>query len=139
MRAVFTAVIAIIALAGFRAYSAEPEATVQVKVDLKCTPTGVTYTIDPWNVTIHQGDEVEWVLDPTANTDDLEIRPKRAERWPFATRNFRGGRNSNNRPHGRGMRPGQRGTRHAYNVLMVCKGPVSRPDTVVIDPEIIID
>jgi len=36
------------------------------------------------------------------------------------------------------MLPGQQGRRYQYNVLMVCKGPVTRPDTIRIDPEMII-
>ena len=111
-------------------------AAVTVSVDLRCTPTGVTYNIDPWSVTLKQGDTIEWDLKAEAHTDEMVIEPKQANAWPFATRNFRGGRT--NRPHGRDMLPGQQGRRYQYNVLIVCKGPVTRPDTIRIDPEMII-
>ena len=124
---------------GAPAPASPTEAVVTVSVDLRCTPNGVNYKVDPWTVTLKQGDTIEWDLDAGANTDEIVIQPKRADAWPFETRRFRGGRGNNNRPHGRGMHPGERGRRYQYNVLMVCKGDVSRPDTIVVDPEMIIE
>ncbi len=146
MRMLLAAAVGVIGITGFvsrpdRSPAPVPadEAVVLVSVDLRCTPNGVNYTVEPWAAHLKQGDSIEWDLDAGASTDEIVIEPKRPGNWPFATRRFRGGRGANNRPHGRGMRPGEQGKRYEYNVLMVCKGPVSRPDTIRVDPEMIIE
>ena len=110
--------------------------TVTVGVDLRCTVNGASYSIYPWSVTLRQDDSVDWRLYPTATTDEMIVQPRNPKAWPFATTRSKGDRT--NRPYGRDMRPDEHGNRYEYDILMVCKGDVSRPDTVRIDPEMII-
>ena len=110
--------------------------TVIVRVDLRCTPTGASYSVDPWSVTLRQDDSIEWRLYAGANTDEIVIAPRNPCAWPFSTTKFRGDRS--NPPYGRDMAAGGHGHRYPYDVLMVCKGDVSRPDTIRVDPEMVI-
>jgi hypothetical protein len=125
-------ILGILGLHGSR--PANPE-TVQVHVDLQCTGPGQhTSNVDPDTAVLAQGDELEWVLDSTATTDNLTITPKQAA-WPFAdSTRYHGHRHQH--PHAKRMKANQHGHRFGYSVQMICIG--ASTDTVNIDPQIII-
>lgn len=113
-----------------------PPGAGEVEVDARCTGGGNTrITIRPWNLKIRQGDEVTWLLDRNANSSEITITPKR-EAWPFAsTPPYRGSKASPARAGN--MRPNARG-RYAYSVSLICTHD-GVPDTVLVDPDIIVD
>ncbi len=111
-------------------------ATRDVTIDARCTGgENTSVTLRPWNLKIRQGDDVRWVLNANANSDDITITPKRAA-WPFdAEPPYEGGKG---RPaQSGGMRQNARG-RYSYNVTLICTNG-TRADTVQIDPDIIVD
>ena len=75
----------------------------------------------------------DWPCHSFLKPDKGVLRKINLLQWPVR---FRGDREK--RPYGRDMRAGGSGHRYPYDVLMVCKGAVTRPDTIRIDPEIII-
>jgi hypothetical protein len=110
-------------------------------VDVRCNGQSVWFNVDPWSATLNQNDEVEWVLNDSAGSSEITINPKRPGMWPFADSHNRGGRGGQvraNRPRARGMKPDQRGKRFSYAIQLVCERAGSGPDTVIIDPQIII-
>ena len=107
--------------------------TVQVQVNLTCSGTGVQFSIDPWVVQIGQDDQVEWVLNPGADSDSVEVVPKTG-RWPFQQQAHRG--NKQDPARSGAVRQGQVG-RFQYNIRLTCNQGQSFD--VVIDPDIIIN
>jgi len=112
-----------------------PRATQSIAVDARCAGARSTaVTVRPWNLQVAQGDDVQWQINASANTDEITITPKAA--WPF----------DNNRAQGTKatpasasrMRPAARG-RYSYSIRLVCQAGNSPPDTVVIDPDVIVD
>ncbi|UCD23793.1 MAG: hypothetical protein JSW51_12265 [Gemmatimonadota bacterium] len=110
-------------------------APVEVNVNLTCTGTGVQFSVDPWIVEVEQGGEIEWVLNPGADSDAIEISAKTG-RWPFAQQTHRG--NKQDRARANEMRPNQAGERFQYNITLTCSPEGREPFEVVIDPDIII-
>lgn len=115
--------------------AAPAKATRVVTVDARCAgPRNTEVTVRPWNLQVSQGDDVQWAISNAANTSEITITPKAA--WPFAT----------NRPQGTkatpagssGMRPGSLG-KYSYTIRLICQAGGSPPDTVVIDPDVIVD
>ena len=111
-------------------------ATREVTIDARCTGgENTSITLRPWNLKIRQGDVVNWVLNANANSDDVTITPKR-NAWPFAAPPpYRGSKKT--RAQSGAMRPNSRG-RYSYNVSLICTNG-ARSDTVLIDPDIIVD
>jgi len=110
-------------------------APTEVNVNLTCTGTGVEFSVDPWIVEVEQGGEVEWVLNPGADSDEIEISAK-SGRWPFAQQTHSG--NKQSRARANEMRPNQSGQRFQYNITLTCNPEGQEPFEVVIDPDIII-
>lgn len=110
-------------------------APVEVQVNLRCTGTGVEFSVDPWIVEVEQGGQVEWALNPGADSDEIEISAK-SGRWPFAQQTHRG--NKQSRARANDMRPNQSGQRFQYNITLICNPEGQEPFEVVIDPDIII-
>ncbi len=125
-----------VAAAVSRLQQAPTRAVVEVDIDARCTGgDNTSITIRPWNLRIRQGDEVSWVLNRNANSSDITITPKR-ENWPFADQPpYRGSKATPARTGG--MRPNAQG-RYAYNVSLICTNG-ARSDTVMVDPDIIVD
>jgi hypothetical protein len=115
-----------------------PRAIVQVTVNARCAgPNNTEVTVSPWNVRLRQGDEVEWVLAANANSNNVTITPKETSDWPFATRGpFNGAKGNPARANG--MRGNGRGT-YKYNIALVCQSGQNAPDSVIVDPDIIVD
>jgi hypothetical protein len=111
-------------------------ATRDVTIDARCTGgENTSVTLRPWNLKVRQGDDVRWVLNANANSDDITITPKR-EAWPFVDKPpYKGGKGRPARTGG--MRPNAKG-RYAYNVTLICTNG-AKADTVQIDPDIIVD
>jgi hypothetical protein len=110
-------------------------ATRVVTVDAKCaSPRNTQVTVTPWNITLAQGDDVQWNIDNGANTGEITIAPKAA--WPFATNQGNGTKGSPAR--GSAMRANARG-RYSYTITLICQAGNSTPDTVRIDPDVIVE
>jgi plastocyanin len=125
-------------LAARTARTASVPATVQVTVNARCAgPNSTEITVRPWNVRLQQGDEVEWVLSANANTNALTITPKASSDWPFAARGPYASTRGNS-ARANGMRANGRGS-YKYDISLICQAGNSAPDTVVVDPDIIVD
>jgi hypothetical protein len=111
-------------------------ATVPVNVDVRCPDQSVQFSVNPWSAELRQGDEIEWVLSDSAQSSEITITSKQGG-WPF-TNNPPYTGNRTNPPHGRSMKPNQAGRHFSYAIQLVCQRPGSSPDTVVIDPQIVI-
>jgi plastocyanin len=111
-------------------------ATKEVTIDARCTGgDNTSITLRPWNLKVRQGDTVNWVLNANANSNDVTITAKR-EAWPFAEAPpYKGAKGKPARSGA--MRPNARG-RYSYNVSLICTNG-ARSDTVLIDPDIIVD
>lgn len=116
----------------------KPRAVVQVTVSARCAgPNNTEITVSPWNVRLQQGDEVEWVIAANANSNDITVTPKSTSDWPFASRGPYNG-TKGNPARANGMRGSGRGT-YKYNIALVCQSGQNPPDSVIIDPDIIVD
>ena len=114
--------------------SQEQDAT--VSVDVRCRGNNQpTWTVTPDTVTIRRGQGITWSLAANGNGNTVEVFPKpRQPAWPFPTA----------RPQGNRQNPARSGasrnTGHwRYNITVVCQQGNNPPDTVVIDPDIIIE
>ncbi len=141
MRSQLLGVLLLVAVPLTLAFTRDREAVTalavgQVEIDARCTGGENTrITIRPWNLKVRQGDDVNWVLNRNANSSDITITPKR-EAWPFADAPpYRGTKAAPARA--AGMRPNAKG-RYAYSVSLICTNG-ARSDTVLIDPDIIVD
>lgn len=125
-----------VTLAVSRTAEAARLATQDVTIDARCTGGSNTQvTLRPWNLRIKQGDDVRWVLNANANSNDITITPKNAN-WPFdAKPPYRGSKAQAARSGG--MKGNARG-RYSYTVQLICtNGP--NADTVTVDPDVIVD
>jgi hypothetical protein len=113
-------------------------ATVQVTVTARCAgPNSTEITVRPWNIRLQQGDEIEWVIAANANSEDITVTPKNSSGWPFASRGpYNGSKAQPTRANG--MRPNSRGS-YQYNIQLVCQSGNNPPDSVLVDPDIIVD
>jgi hypothetical protein len=128
--------VAVVALVA--AVSSAPQATVTVTVNARCAgPKQTEITVSPWNVRMAQGDQINWVIANNANSDNITIEPKDRTRWPFTNQPPYAGTKANP-ARGTGMRPNARGT-YKYNISLICQQGSNAPDTVVVDPDIIVD
>ena len=134
MRPLLLLLSGMLCVLGLNGRHATAPATVQVRVDLRCSPDEHPYTIDPDTAILNQGDELEWVLIDSATTSELTIIPKQSA-WPFADSTRYHGKKM--KPaHAKKMKPNQSGKEFGYAVRMVCNSGSS--DTVSVDPQIII-
>lgn len=113
-------------------------ATVQVTVSARCAgPNSTEVTVSPWNVRLQQGDEIEWVIAANANSDNISVTPKTTSGWPFASRGpFNAAKGQPARANN--MRPNSRGS-YKYNIELVCQAGSNPPDSVIIDPDVIVN
>src|SRR3954471_12787416 len=130
-------VVAITTAASRQAPSRRVPSTVTVAVEPRC-PVGrdTQAVITPWNVTIAQGDDIEWAISEKGSATAISIVPKAPQGWPFATHQGNGTRQA--RARASGMRANARG-RYSYNVEYVCRAGTPNADTVRIDPDVIIE
>jgi len=140
MRRQLAVCVGVVGLTGMQLHhpteTAQAAATVPVKVDVRCPGQSVRFTVDPWTADLSQGDEIDWVLSDSAESNEITITSKRGG-WPFAnTPPYRGNRTTH--PRGRDMKPNQAGKRFSYAIQLVCLRDGSSPDTVVIDPQIVV-
>jgi hypothetical protein len=113
-------------------------ATVQVTVNARCAgPNSTEVTVSPWNVRLQQDDEIEWVIAANANSNNITLTPKETSGWPFASRGpFLAAKGQPARANG--MRPNSRGN-YKYNIQLVCQSGSNPPDSVIIDPDVIVN
>ncbi len=119
------------------AHAGSIRAVVSITVDARCAgPRSTRVSISPWNAAVRQGDEVNWVLNSGANTDSMMIMPKDPAAWLFDAPPPYVGRKSSP-GQGRRMKGNARG-RYRYDIGLICRSGNTR-DTIVIDPDIIVD
>jgi hypothetical protein len=110
--------------------------TVTVTIVFQCDGTR---SVSPWQAHLEQGDEIEWVLDPSSDVDAFEIQKKRLiGGWPFRSEHPALGRRGEN-ARGREMRENQSGKKYRYDIVAECPGPGNSTRREIIDPDIIID
>lgn len=111
---------------------------VTVTVNARCAgPNTTQITVQPWNVRLNQGDQLRWVINANANSDEIVVEPKETSRWPFATRDAMLG--TKEQPaRTPSMLANGRGT-YKYNISLTCQSGNNPPDRVVIDPDVIVD
>jgi hypothetical protein len=98
---------------------------------------GATVTVKPWRVTLtKRTEQIEWSLIP-AGIDTVMISPKYVAGWPFVTappiivRSVKPGI-------GKDIPDGVPAGAYKYNITGVCRRSGAVPDTVIIDPDMII-
>lgn len=103
-----------------------------VEVHVECAGSRVSFWVEPWTVSIAQGDDVDWHLEATSTANSISVSAKRGGNWPFAGSPVAGTKANPARSGGAANRAG----RHGYNITLQCDkgGP-----TVVIDPDIVIN
>lgn len=110
--------------------------TVTVTIVFQCDGTR---SVSPWQAHLAQGDEIEWVLDPSSDITEFEIQKKRLlGGWPFRSEHPALGRPGQS-ARGREMREGLSGKTFRYDIVGKCVGPGGSERKEVIDPDIIID
>jgi plastocyanin len=110
---------------------AVPATTATVKVHVNCQGSRVSFWVDPWSVTINQGDDVQWQLQGNSTSNQISVAPK-GGKWPFNGNPQAGSKANPARSGG----PANQAGRHGYNITLACdnNGP-----TVVIDPDIVVN
>jgi len=109
----------------------------RVLINFSCdTDGGATVRVMPWRVRLNsKAEQIEWRL-VGAGIKSVEITPKTVARWPFAAAppivvgNTPG--------IGRNIPPSVPADTYKYNITGVCLRSGSTPDTVIIDPDMII-
>lgn len=97
-----------------------------------------TRSVSPWVARIKQGDQIEWVLDPSSDVAEIEIHKQRAMgRWPFQSELPAVGRPGAPAT-GNNMRMDARGT-YDYNIEARCPGTSNARRKAVISPEFIVE
>lgn len=112
----------------------------QVMVDARCAgPRNTSVTVSPWNLHVPRDSNVTitWVINAAANTDTITITPKQGTSWPFDGASAVGSKAAPAQVQGR--TPNTPGVRYRYNIQLVCQVGSADPDTVVVDPDIIVD
>ncbi len=110
--------------------------TVTVTIVFQCDGTR---SVSPWQAHLEQGDDIEWVLDPSSDVDAFEIQKKRLiGGWPFRSEHPALGRKGE-KARGREMRDNQQGKTYRYDIVAQCPGPGGSTRREIIDPDIIID
>lgn len=114
---------------------AQAQATVTVTVLFMCEGER---SVDPWEVHVRSGRDVDWVLDPKSDATDFRIRRKRATgAWPFeGTEPTAGRRGARARAKGRANTPKGR---YSYDIEASCPAPDGKMQWKRIDPDIIVD
>lgn len=107
-------------------------ATTTVNVHVNCQGSRVSFWVDPWTVSIAQGEDVDWRLQGNSTSNSISVSAKRGGNWPFAGSPVAGTKANPARSGGAANRAG----RHGYDITLQCDqgGP-----TVVIDPDIVIN
>lgn len=108
---------------------------VTVTIVFQCSGTR---SVSPWQVRVAQGDEIDWVLDPSSDVTEFEIKKKtEPQSWLFLEERPEKGR-KDRAFRGRQMRAAARGT-HPYNIEALCPNADGTTRTELIDPDIIVD
>ena len=113
-----------------------------VTIHFKCeTDGGATVTIKPWKRNLDaRTDYIEWTLvvaNPELAPDSVLIAPKSVNSWPFATK-FPITVKKSSPGVAQGIPSAVPGATYKYSVTGICNVPGMPPDTVVIDPDMII-
>ena len=138
MKSVLALVAACIALAAFLPFRA---ATSVVTVHAMCADGQLgEHSVTPEDVSVAQGEDVDWELDGASDATEINVRPKHPGHWPYAgDEHFKGGKGNGHRAKGNGknMKANAKGS-YPYNIALTCPDGQGGSTTVTIDPNIII-
>ena len=98
------------------------------------------HSVTPEDVTVGQGEDLDWDLDDASTATDMTIEPKHAGHWPWAKdEHFKGGKGHAHRAkaNGKNMNKDAKGT-YPYNIELTCPDGKGGTTQVTIDPSIII-
>lgn len=136
--------LAILVIAGAVACAPSPreggpgERPLRVTIGVRCSAAdGVVFSIKPWTAHLRQGGEIEWRINGNANTDAITIESKQGA-WPFTVNPPYNG-TKQNPARGTDMKPNQTGQRFAYQIRTVCQSANYGPDTLIVDPDMVVD
>ena len=95
-------------------------------------------SVDPWEVHVPRGRDIEWVLDTASDAADFRIRRKNARgAWPFEGNAPHAGRKRE--PARAKGRPNTPRGRYSYDIEASCPAPDGQMQWKRIDPDIIVD
>jgi hypothetical protein len=138
MKFVLAAMAACVALAAFLPVHSQSEV---VTVHAMCANGQLgEHNVTPEDVSVAQGEDVDWELDDASDASDLTVVPKHPGHWPYAyDEHFKGGKGNGHRAKGSGkkMKANATGT-YPYNIALTCPDGNGGTTTVTIDPHIII-
>lgn len=99
---------------------------------------GATVTVRPWRIVLQKRtDQLEWSLNPSG-IDSVAITPKPGEQWPFISPEPPLIVTEGKDGIASGIPDSVAGGTYKYNITGVCARSSGPPDTVVIDPDMII-
>jgi hypothetical protein len=124
------------------AQAVEPPQTGQIKVHVSCREEGfgTGARITPWRarLPLSESASMTWELLPASLTVLTELKPVDPERWPFAEDPITWDHGRRNVAVKSGPAPDL--GEYKYQLRIVCPAEAeTRPDTIVIDPLVIID
>lgn len=109
-----------------------------VNVKITCEGAAVDASINPYAVSLLQGDEVRWVLTGSPHVATLVIDRKPDSRdWPYEDKPpYRASAES---PAGaKRMKAHDNDRTYRYNLIATCARPGATPKSIIIDPDMII-
>lgn len=112
--------------------------TVTVSMTLQCGDSAFV-KVSPWAARLSKKnkDDIDFVLDPSSNVDDIDISLKSGnEKWPLADRPpYKVKKGSNGK---KGLAASAETGKYAYNIVASCTVD-GKPRKLVIDPDIFVD
>ena len=110
----------------------------RVLINFTCDNNGgATVTVRPWRIRLNsKAEQIEWSLVPSG-ISSVEISPKLVARWPFVAPPpivVTAGKPGV----GKDIPPAVPAGTYKYNITGVCARSGAPPDTVIIDPDMII-
>jgi len=129
--------------AGWRLPQGQQGTKRPVSIHFKCeTGGGATVTINPWRRQLGaRTDSIQWTLvtpgPGDSAPDSVLIAPKSVNQWPF-TSGFPISVKTSKPGVAQGIQATVPAGTYKYSVTGICKFPGMAPDTVVIDPDMII-
>lgn len=111
---------------------------VTVNVKITCEGEAVDASIDPYVVTLQQGDEVRWVLTDSPHVTKLVIdRKPGKKKWPYDDGPPYEA-SAKNPASAKRMKEHDRSRKYLYNLVATCARPGATPREIIIDPDMII-
>jgi len=106
-----------------------------VDIELACLDNGgVSFKLTPWRAEIPKNGSIKWKLTKAEKVKEAEIKPAKADRWPFVDPSFK---TELNKPAEAKYKTDATPGVYKYTVSATCLD-TNNPRTVIIDPDMII-